>query len=139
MSNAIDSTPVETKDLSKTHFLNDFLGFIQKYGVVGLALGVVIGQSVTKLTTSLVSNIITPIIGLLPSFKSLVDLNIAKDSTGHIGFNLKGDGVSVILGYGQFLTDALDFIIIMAVVYFAIKFLIGRFMTEAEETSVKTK
>jgi large-conductance mechanosensitive channel len=47
---------------NKTTFIREFFDFIRKFGVIGLALGVVIGGAVKTLVDSLVLNIVNPIL-----------------------------------------------------------------------------
>ncbi|HZX19569.1 MAG TPA: MscL family protein [archaeon] len=52
-----------------TSFVTDFLEFLKKYQVAGLAIAFIIGASSTKLVTALVNDIVMPIVNvLLPSW-----------------------------------------------------------------------
>lgn len=106
-----------TKDTLKEHtdFIHDtrtivrgklqnFVGFIREQGVVGLAIGFLLGGAVSKTVASLVENVINPIIGLA---LGKVDLS---DKTLVLG--------DVTVKYGAFISSIVDFIIIAAVIYF---------------------
>ena len=84
--------------------IQGFVQFIREQGVVGLAIGFVLGGSTSKVVTSLVNDIIQPSIGLI--FGS-VD-------------GLKSFQVGPVM-VGNFLSNIIDFVIIAAVVYFAFK------------------
>ncbi len=87
--------------------MKGFMEFVREQGVVGLAVGFILGGSVSKVVTSLVSDLINPILGLiLGSTKGLESayLNI---------FGAK-------MMYGHFLSVLLDFIVIAAVVYYVV-------------------
>jgi large conductance mechanosensitive channel len=87
-----------------------FLDFIRTQGVVGLAVGLILGSAVTVVVKSLIDNVIMPPIGfLLGSGDGL------KGLMWRIG-EVKGD--PVIINYGTFLNDVVNFIIIALVVYF---------------------
>ncbi len=43
----------------------EFLAFLKQYGVIGLAIGVIIGGKANALVTALVENLIMPLIGLI--------------------------------------------------------------------------
>ena len=89
--------------------LAGFVEFIRTQGVVGLAIGFILGGAVSKLVASLVENVINPLIGAL-----LGKVNLA-DKAFSVG--------DVSLKYGAFVTSLIDFIIIAAVVYYGFKLL----------------
>jgi large conductance mechanosensitive channel len=90
--------------------MKGFINFIREQGVVGLAVGFILGGAVSKVVASLVSDIINPLI------------SVALGSAG----NLKDAGVqigSVKILWGSFIATAIDFIVIALVVYFGFKML----------------
>lgn len=87
-----------------------FKEFLREHGVVGLAIGFVLGGAVGKLVTALVIDIINPFIGLiLGRTKGLEKL------TFHVGT------ANILLG--NFISALIDFSIIALVVYFGFKWL----------------
>ena len=46
--------------------LNEFMAFIKQYGVIGLAIAVIIGGKLNSLVTAVVDGLLMPLIGLLP-------------------------------------------------------------------------
>ena len=87
--------------------LKDFKEFALKGNVIDLAVAVVIGAAFGKIVTSLVENIITPIIGLISGGVDFSDLAIT-------GTNIK---------YGLFLQSIFDFFIIAIAIFLAIRLL----------------
>ena len=87
--------------------VSGFTDFIREQGVVGLAVGFILGGAVSKTVTSLVDNIVNPLIGLA---MGKVDL---ADRMTTIG--------SASIKWGAFISTIVDFIIIAAVVYFGVK------------------
>lgn len=87
--------------------MNGFVHFIRKQGVVGLAVGFILGGAVSKLVSALVSDIINPLLGLLLSRAG--DLKAATLSVG-----------SAVLKWGDLVTVAIDFSVIAAVVYWGV-------------------
>ncbi len=87
--------------------MQGFLDFIREQGVVGLAIGFILGAEVTALVKALVTNIINPIIGLFGSADSLADASF-----------MIGDAT---IGYGAFVAQLINFLIIAAVVYYVFK------------------
>ena len=80
--------------------MKGFLTFIREQGVIGLAVGFILGGAVSKVVTSLVENIIQPLLGYV------------LGSAG--GLNSLAFGP---ITYGQFITAFVDFLVIAAVVY----------------------
>ena len=90
--------------------MKGFLSFIKKQGVVGLAVGFILGGAVSKTVASLVDDIINPILGMgLGSVEGL------KGAFIQIG--------SSKLMWGSFINTAIDFIVIAMVVYFLVMIL----------------
>lgn len=46
--------------------LKEFMAFIKQYGVIGLAIAVIIGGKLNSLVTAVVDGLLMPLIGLLP-------------------------------------------------------------------------
>ncbi|HRN70348.1 MAG TPA: MscL family protein [Candidatus Woesebacteria bacterium] len=88
--------------------MKGFLHFIREQGVVGLAIGFILGGSVAKVVSAIVEDLINPILGL-----------ILGSTKGLEGAYLPFFGARIM--YGHFLAVLLDFVIIAAVVYFVIK------------------
>jgi large conductance mechanosensitive channel len=82
----------------------EFVTFIREQGVMGLAIGFILGGSVSKVVASLVQDIIQPVIGLI--FGSTQGLKAF-----HLGPVL----------IGNFLAIFIDFLIMASVVYFVFK------------------
>ncbi|MCA9353828.1 MscL family protein [Candidatus Nomurabacteria bacterium] len=87
--------------------IKGFMDFIREQGVVGLAIGFILGGAVSKLVSALVENIINPLIGLLMGRVNLADKMIVV-----------GDASIM---WGAFVSTLIDFIIIAAVVYWGFK------------------
>lgn len=92
-------------------FLADFKAFAIKGNVVDLAVAVVIGAAFGKIVSSLVENIITPIIGILLGGVNFTNL-VFKVGSGE---------EEVSIAYGIFLQNIFDFLIISMAVFLAIR------------------
>lgn len=90
--------------------MKGFLDFVREQGVVGLAVGFILGGAVSKLVSALVEDIINPLISL--GLGKLGNLKEAYFTIGEARI-LWGDLVSVLI----------DFLIIALVVYFGVKWL----------------
>lgn len=97
-------------DKDKMKKVQGFFDFIREQGVVGLAVGFILGGSVTVLVQSLVNDIINPMLGLL--LGRAKDLNVYAV---HIG--------DATLKWGSFLNNLINFLVIAVVVYAGFKML----------------
>lgn len=88
-------------------FIEEFKAFAMKGNVIDLAVAVVIGAAFGKIVSSLVTNIITPFIGLLMR---------GVDFTG-LSYTV-GDAE---LTYGVFIQSVIDFLIVALVIFVVIK------------------
>ena len=93
-----------------------FLDFIRNQGVIGLAVGLVLGGAVGIMVKSLVDNIIMPPLGLL-----LGSAEGLKGLTLNLGKTIKGQ--ETVLHYGIFLNDFINFVVIAFVIYFIVRLL----------------
>lgn len=92
-----------------------FMDFIRTQGVVGLAVGLVVGGAVAVLVRSLIDNIVMPPLGfILGSAEGLKGLELVIGKTG---------GKQAVLHYGVFLNDLVNFIILALVIYMVVHML----------------
>jgi len=88
--------------------LKGFSDFIREQGVVGLAVGFILGGSVSKVVSSLVNDIINPLLGIFLGATS--DLQSAYVQVG-----------TAKVMWGSFANVTIDFVVIALVVYVAVK------------------
>lgn len=110
-------------------FFNDFKAFAMRGNVLDMAVGVVVGGAFSKIVTSLVSDIITPLIGLLVGSTNFENLKLVLNEN-------TSTGESLTLNYGSFLQNIIDFLIIAFCIFCAIK-LIGKFFNRKKEETAK--
>jgi large conductance mechanosensitive channel len=111
---------VRKNNLNGGTMLKEFKDFAMKGNVVDLAIGVIIGAAFGKIVESMVGDIIMPLIGLLGNFDfSNLYLAIGKipDNTSYVEAKKLGAAI----GYGQFLTYVVNFIIIAWVLFLVVK------------------
>lgn len=102
--------------------LEEFKKFIMRGNVVDLAVGVVIGVAFGAIVASLVADIIMPIIGAVTGGLDFSNYYLSLSSSVQQGAayaDAKKQGA--VLGYGQFLTIALNFLMVAAVLFLVIK------------------
>jgi large conductance mechanosensitive channel len=90
-----------------------FINFVREQGVVGLAVGLILGVAAKTVVDSLVNNIFNPIIGMLTGGKDLSERYVCLSSEA-------GQCVNK-LAWGQLVSDIVSFLIVAAVVYFVVK------------------
>lgn len=83
--------------------LNDFKAFLQRGNVVELAVAVVIGGAFGKIVTSLVDDMVMPLVGVVLGGVNFKDLAL---KVGESTFK-----------YGNFIQSAFDFLVIAVVVF----------------------
>ncbi|NLK01086.1 MAG: large-conductance mechanosensitive channel protein MscL [Clostridia bacterium] len=91
--------------------LREFREFAMKGNVLDLAVGVIIGGAFGKIITSLVNDIIMPILGLLTGGIDFTGLKLAIGSPES----------ELAINYGMFLQSAVDFLIIAISIFMFIK------------------
>ncbi len=101
--------------------IKEFKEFALKGNVIDLAVGVIIGGAFGKLITSLVNDIIMPLIGLLLGKVDFSNLFLTLgDGVFKTVADAKTAGVAT-LNYGLFLNSILDFVIIAFSIFLVIK------------------
>lgn len=107
-------------------FLKEFKEFATKGNVMDLAVGVIIGGAFGKIVTSLVDNILMPVIGLFTGGINFSDkfvlLNTSKGTDFPSLAKAKEAGAPV-FAYGAFIQSVIDFIIIAFCIFLLVKFM----------------
>ncbi len=93
--------------MKENKFAKEFKAFISRGNVVDMAVGVVIGGAFTAIITSLVNDVIMPLIGII---------------TGGVNFaELKAVVGSAELAYGNFIQAIVNFLLVARVLFTVIK------------------
>jgi large conductance mechanosensitive channel len=118
--------------------LEEFRKFVLRGNVVDLAVGVIIGAAFGAIVASLVADVIMPVIGALSGGLDFSNYYLPLSSKAQAGLSYadaKKQGA--VLGYGQFITVALNFLIIAFVLFIVIK-AVNRLM-RAQEAAKEAK
>jgi large conductance mechanosensitive channel len=106
--------------------LNEFKIFIAKGNVLDLAVGVVIGAAFGKITTSLVEDIINPVLGIIIGGVNFKDLKVVLKAA-------VGTEPEVAILYGNFIQTLIQFLLIAWVIFLIVK-MANRFrLTDSEK------
>jgi large conductance mechanosensitive channel len=105
--------------------IKDFKAFVLRGNVIDLAVAVIIGGAFGKIVTSMVNDIIMPIIGIILGNVNITGLKILIEPA-------VGDTPEVAVYYGQFIQNIIDFLIIAFFIFLAIRMLEKLKKKEAE-------
>ena len=104
--------------------MQEFREFAVKGNVIDLAVGVIIGSAFGKIVTSMVEDIIMPVVGAIFGNLDFSNLYIAlgkvPEGTAPTLAALKAAGVPT-LAYGNFLTVAINFTILAFIIFMMVK------------------
>ncbi len=106
-------------------FFKEFKEFAVKGNVIDLAVGVIIGGAFGKIVTSLVNDVVMPVITLITGQGNYKDLAITLPNAGK-------------LNYGLFISNVVDFVIIAFVIFIFVK-QINRFKKKPAPAPITTK
>lgn len=112
-----------------TGFLAEFRQFIARGNVLDMAVGVIIGGAFGKISTSLVNDILMPLLSLLSGGADFSQCRVLREAVYDAGGNEVRAAVAI--NYGSFLSTILDFLIIAFAVFCLIK-AINRFHRKKE-------
>ena len=98
--------------------IKEFRQFISRGNVMDLAIGVIIGSAFGKIVTSVVNDILMPLIGIIIGGLDFTNLSIKiKDAT---------------INYGMFIQNVIDFLIVAICIFIFIK-IVSKFTKKSEE------
>ena len=116
----------KNKEKKKSSFWADFKAFITKGNILDLAVAVVIGGAFNAIITSLVNNIIMPLVGLLTGRASLADLDAwvkapVYEKDPETGLEVIVDAGAGHIQYGLFLQAIVNFLIIALTIFVVVR------------------
>ena len=106
-------------------FRKEFTDFINRGNVMDLAVGIIIGSAFTAIVTSIVNDIIMPIISLIGGGFDFTTLSVTIP-------NLFGGEGGATITYGNFIQNVINFLIIALVIFLLIK-AINKFHRKKDE------
>ena len=110
------------KEKSKK-IIGEFKTFIERGNVVDLAVGVVVGSAFSKIVTSVVNDLLTPLIGIILGGLDFSNLSITIGNSQ--------------INYGLLINNIIDFFIIAICVFILVKFI--NKLTKKKEVEEETK
>jgi large conductance mechanosensitive channel len=101
--------------------LKEFKTFILRGNVIDLAVGVIIGGAFGKIVSSLVNDILMPLVGLILGRVDFKGLFIALDGKSYVDLAAAQAAKAPTVNYGLFIQNVVDFLIIALVIFWLIK------------------
>ncbi|MBE6804292.1 MAG: large conductance mechanosensitive channel protein MscL [Ruminococcaceae bacterium] len=125
-------------------FLKEFKDFAMRGNVIDLAVGVIIGGAFQKIVTSVVNDLVMPLIGLITKGSDFASKFVALDGGEYATIEEATEAGAAILTYGNFIAVTIDFIIMAFVIFLLVKGLnkltsMGKKPEVVEETAPTTK
>ena len=105
-------------------FMKEFRAFVSRGNVIDLAVGGIIGSAFSAITTSLVNDIVMPVLGIFTSQITMSDLSVTVGGA--------------VITYGNFIQAVLNFLVMSFIVFCMVK-AINRFHRKEEAPKAPPK
>lgn len=102
-------------------FVQEFKKFALKGNMMDLAVGVIIGGAFNGIVTSLVNDVIMPVVSLFTGKIDFNNLFIALDGNAYATLDAAQAAGASTIAYGSFITAIINFLILALVVFFLVK------------------
>ena len=116
-------------------FIDEFKKFAMRGNVVDMAVGVIIGGAFGKIVTSVVNDLVMPVLGILVGGVNFTELKLTLKNAVMDGDTVVSPAVT--LNYGNFMQSTFDFLIIAFSIFLFIK-LINKLSRKKEEEKPAT-
>lgn len=103
------------------NFMNEFKKFIMRGNVMDMAVGVIVGGAFQKIITSMVNDIIMPVITLITGGVDFSNWFIALDGGKYATLLEAQEAGAATLNYGVFITQVITFLIMAFVIFMMVK------------------
>ncbi len=103
------------------NFIQEFKDFINRGNVMDLAVAVIIGGAFGKIVTSLVDDIVMPIIGILTGGVNFSNLFVPLDGNTYANLAAAEEAGAAVLKYGLFIQNVIDFLLTALVIFILIR------------------
>ena len=102
-------------------FIKEFKEFAMKGNVMDMAVGVIIGGAFGKIVTSLVNDVLMPLIGKLTGGINFTDLFVNLGEGSYKTLAEAKEAGAAVFAYGQFIQNIIDFLIVALCIFMMIK------------------
>lgn len=103
--------------------LNEFKNFIAKGNVMDMAVGIIVGAAFTAIVSSMVADLINPIIGLIIGGIDFSNMYVVMSGEvpANTGLEAARESGAAVFAYGSFIMAVINFLIIAFVVFMLVK------------------
>jgi large conductance mechanosensitive channel len=119
-------------------WVDDFKAFIMRGNVVDLAVGVVIGAAFTGIVSSLVKDIINPVIGLITGGVDFSNHFIILRGAPAVTLADAQKAGDVTINYGVFINALINFLIVAAAIFWLVRIIQKVYKTPAPPEAAPT-
>lgn len=113
--------------------LDEFKAFAMRGNVIDLAVGVIIGGAFGKIVSSVVNDLIMPLVGYVTGGANFKDLGIVLRAA-----RVEGEA-DLVFAYGNFIQSSVDFLIIAFSIFILVRFLNKLKKKEVKPEPVQTE
>ena len=136
MNSNLNKGAAEAKNL-----MGEFFEFMKQFGVIGLAIGIIVGSAVKDYVDAIVKTIVDPLVKSIlalikfsPDGKLDLITTTVKDKVTGVE-----SSVTQSLQYGTLISETISFVVLMLIVFIAVKFFISKFMHESDQKNTGIK
>lgn len=126
------ATPIPTLPIKQPAWVTEFKAFLMRGNVIDLAVGIVIGAAFTAIVTSVVEDLLNPIIGLLLGGIDFSNLFLVLSGDRRPSLEATREGGAAVLAIGKFINAIIKFVIVGFAVFWLVKVL-SRFKAKEAE------
>ena len=101
--------------------LKEFKQFAIKGNMIDLAVGMIIGTSFNKIVSSLVNDMIMPVLGIFTGKIDFAQLYIALDGNTYESLSAAEEAGAACFKYGSFIAGLIDFLIMAFIVFLFVR------------------
>ncbi len=101
--------------------LKEFREFISRGNVIDMAVGIIMGAAFTAIVSSMVGDLIMPLIGVATSGVDFADKFIALNGETYASLKAAKDAGAPVMTYGLFLNAVINFIIVSFAIFMLVK------------------
>ena len=126
----------------KKGFISEFKEFIMRGNVMDMAVGVIIGGAFQKIISSLVDDIIMPVISIITGGIDFNNMFVVLDGGSYATLDAAKEAGAVTINYGTFITVVINFVLMALVIFCLVKSMnkvAAKLAKEKEEEPATTK
>jgi large conductance mechanosensitive channel len=101
--------------------LKEFREFIARGNVMDMAVGIIMGAAFTAIVTSMVGDLIMPVIGVATSGVDFADKFVSLNGAEFANLKAAKDAGAPVLAYGAFINAVINFVIVAFVIFMLVK------------------